>query len=326
MLPLVQKLLRDLRLPLLVVALLLIGFQCLWVKVTQRIVGQLVPFFSALAIAQKLGPEALRDQLFRGPGKLIQTLMGGENIQLDRAMDMLSIGYVHPLMQTLFCIWAIGRASGAIAGEIDRGTMELLLAQPLPRYRVLLAHLCVDVVTIPFLCLSLWAGTWLGTWLVGPFTIDLEALTSFKLPFGGLPPPDAETLAVQPARFGPGLWNVGALLFALSGFTMWLSARGRFRGRVLALAVLIFLLQFLVNVIGQLWDAVAPLRPLTLFYYYQPQQIILGQCWSVEVGSVWNGGQPLCALNVLVVLFTVGAIGYALALWTFCRRDLPAPL
>src|SRR5260221_3699560 len=48
-------------------------------------------------------------------------------INLDHAMDMLSIGYVHPLMQTLFCIWAIGRASGAIAGELDRGTMELLL-------------------------------------------------------------------------------------------------------------------------------------------------------------------------------------------------------
>ena len=50
-------------------------------------------------------------------------------------MDMLSIGYVHPLMQTIFCIWAVGRASGAIAGEMDRGTMELLLAQPLARGR-----------------------------------------------------------------------------------------------------------------------------------------------------------------------------------------------
>ena len=48
-------------------------------------------------------------------------------------MDMLSIGYVHPLVQIIFCIWAVGRASGAVAGELDRGTMELLLAQPLSR-------------------------------------------------------------------------------------------------------------------------------------------------------------------------------------------------
>ena len=47
-------------------------------------------------------------------------------MNLDRAMDMLSIGYVHPLVQTIFCVWAVGRASGALAGELDRGTMELL--------------------------------------------------------------------------------------------------------------------------------------------------------------------------------------------------------
>jgi ABC-2 type transport system permease protein len=326
MLILVRKLLRDLRLPLVVVALLLIGFQCLWVKVTQRIVGQLVPFFSGLAAAQKLAPQTLEEQLFRGPGKLMQTLMGGESIKLDKAMDVMSIGYVHPLMQTLFCIWALGRAAGAIAGEIDRGTMELLLAQPLPRYQVVLAHLCVDAITIPLLCLSLWTGTWLGNWLVGPVTIDTEALKSFKLPFGSLAEPDPESLRVYPASFGPGLWNVAALIFAVGGYTMWLSARGRFRGRVLGVAVLITLLQFLVNVIGQLWEAVAPLRPLTVFYYYQPQQIILAGKWSVDVGTSWNGGQPLCALNVLAVLGTIGFAGYALALWTFCRRDLPAPL
>ena len=80
-----------------------------------------------------------------------------------RARDVLSIGYVHPLTQTILCVWVIGRAAGAIAGEIDRGTMELLQAQPLPRYRVILAHLGVDVLTIPLLCLCVWAGNWRGS-------------------------------------------------------------------------------------------------------------------------------------------------------------------
>ena len=87
-------------------------------------------------------------------------------------MDMLSIGYVHPLMVVTFCVWAIGRAAGAIAGEIDRGTMELLLAQPLARSRLILAHLLLDLVTIPILCLSLWAGNWLGAWIVSPIQIE----------------------------------------------------------------------------------------------------------------------------------------------------------
>ena len=124
--PLVRKLLRDVRLPLLVVALLLLGFQCLWAKITDRISGELVPTFT-----QHMPLDFIKEVVFKGPGKLVQTIMGGEAIHLDRAVDMLTIGYVHPLMLAIFCIWAIGRAAGAIVGEIDRGTMELLLAQPL---------------------------------------------------------------------------------------------------------------------------------------------------------------------------------------------------
>ena len=58
--------------------------------------------------------------VFEGSGKLTRTIMGGEQVHLDSAMDMLSIGYVHPTMLILFCVWAVGRGSGAIAGEIDR--------------------------------------------------------------------------------------------------------------------------------------------------------------------------------------------------------------
>jgi ABC-2 type transport system permease protein len=280
-----------------------------------------VPFFMGLAASRHIAPVAVEDVLFEGPGRIMKTLMGGENIKLDRAMDILSIGYVHPLVQTILCIWAVGRAAGAISGEIDRGTMELLLAQPLPRYRLVLAHLGVDLLTIPVLCLSLWAGTWLGTWLVGPIEIDADHLKRFPIPVQV----DPEALRTDPAAFGPGLWNVAALVFAVSGYTMWLSAAGRFRWRVLGLAVMVTLVQFLINLVGQLWDALAPLRPLTVFYYYQPQQIILGRGWTVDL-SVWNDGQPLCQVPVLAVLGAVGAAGYGLALWTFCRRDLPAPL
>jgi ABC-2 type transport system permease protein len=133
-------------------------------------------------------------------------------------------------------------------------------------------------------------------------------------------------LEVNPGAFGPALWNIAALLFAVSGYTIWISAAGCFRWRVLGLAVFLTLLQFLVNLLGQLWDVIAVLRPFTVFYYYQPQQIILQRRWTVDLGDAWNGGQPLLAVNVVAVLTAVGVIGYGMALWTFRRRDLPAPL
>ena len=110
-----------------------------------------------------------------------------------------------------------------------------------------------------------------------------------------------------------GLLVVGLGLFAVSGYTMWLSACGRSRWRVLGLAVFASLVMFLVNLVGQMWEPLAQLRPCTIFYYYQPQEIILGQAW-------------LAVLPALAVLYGVGATGYAMAWWVFARRDLPAPL
>lgn len=349
---LIRKLLRDLRVALIVVALLLGAFQCLWYKITERIIGQLAPFFNTLAGLGGLTAKDIQNVLFEGPGKIIRTIIGGEQIDLDTTMDMLSIGYVHPLMVTIFCIWAVGRAAGAVAGELDRGTLELLLAQPVARFRLILAHLCIDLLTIPVLCLSLWAGTCLGHLLVGPieprrpvlktpaprptYLIELGPFRlSVKSPLdlesaAKKPDPQREArarkrLEVRVADFGWGLWVVGGLIFAVSGYTLWISAAGRFRWRVLGFAVLVTLLQFLVNVIGQMWDVLAPLRPLTIFYYYQPQKVILGQGWDVNF-AVWNHGQPLVHVPMLLVLYGVGLVGYALALRTFQRRDLPAPL
>ncbi|MFM7149932.1 MAG: ABC transporter permease subunit [Gemmataceae bacterium] len=173
---LMRKLLRDVRGILIVIALLLGLFQVLWAKMTERVLGRLAPLFASLAELGGMTTKDLEAVVFEGPGKVMRTLMGGDRIQLDTAMDMLSIGYVHPLMQIIFCIWAIGRAAGAIAGELDRGTMELLLAQPVARSRLMLAHLLVDALTIPLLCLSLWVGNVVGYGIVHPIQIQQTTL------------------------------------------------------------------------------------------------------------------------------------------------------
>jgi ABC-2 type transport system permease protein len=129
-------------------------------------------------------------------------------------------------------------------------------------------------------------------------------------------------LVINRWAFGPPLLNIAGLLFAISGVTMWLSARGRFRWRVIGVAAVIALVQFVMNVIGQIWEDVAFLRPLSIFYYYQPQRIILSGSWSVPVHALGLAVH----VPMLLVLVGVGAIGYGLALRAFTRRDLPSPL
>jgi beta-exotoxin I transport system permease protein len=199
--------------------------------------------------------------------------------------------------------------------------MELLLAQPVARSKVILAHLLVDLTVIPLLCGSLLLGAHIGTAIVSPFTVDPGVYEAVRMP----QPNPLPTFSVDPNVVRPGLVNMGALLFAVSGYTLWISAAGRSRNRVLGLAVLLTLVQFLVNVIGQLWDGLEFLRPFSVFYYYQPQAINLRNSWSVDPGVMWTG-RRLVSVNVIVVLAAVGAIGYLMALRTFVRRDVPAPL
>ena len=150
---LVWKLLRDLRVGLAVICVLLMAFEFLHCKsteqavlVTRRLLGQ--------NIAMRVILQAITEQ-----DKVFEKLIGGNNAALGQGQDTLSIGYVHPLLLIMLSIWAVGRAAGAIAGELDKGTMELLLAQPLARWRLIASHFIIDCLTIPLMCGCLWAGT-----------------------------------------------------------------------------------------------------------------------------------------------------------------------
>src|SRR6478735_1896117 len=154
---LVRKLLRDVRPALAVVCVLLFLFAGLWVKITQRVTAEITPFFNTVARVARLNPKVFEEVLFRGPGKVSQAVLGGADLRFERPNDFLAVGMLHPVVLILSCVWAIGRAAGAVAGELDRGTMELLLSQPLPRNRLILAHLIVDAIVIPIICLAFFA-------------------------------------------------------------------------------------------------------------------------------------------------------------------------
>ncbi len=82
---LILKLLRDYRLGLIVVALLLFLFQILWSLVAKRVSTEIPQAFAPFGLTM----EMIREIVFRGPGKIIQSLLGGENLRLERSMDVL---------------------------------------------------------------------------------------------------------------------------------------------------------------------------------------------------------------------------------------------
>ncbi len=323
---LVRKLLRDARWPLLVVCLLLFVFSFIWVGIAKKVTTEIAPFFEVMAAVGGLPKELIEEVVFKGPGKISQAVLGGSDIRFERPNDFLAVELLHPVVIILAALWAVGRAAGAVAGELERGTMELLMSQPVPRNRLILAHLIADAVVIPAIVVSLILGTQLGVAANVPFTLDTSAfqkmpanaqvfIKTLKLPASL--PVDAS------GQWAAGL-NLVALMFALSGVTMLISACGRNRWRAIGWASLMAVVMFIGNVVGQLWESASVVRPFTVFFYYQPQKIWLNGNWLANLNEAWPGADV--PVPMVAVLFAVGAVGYLLALRVFTRRDLPAPL
>jgi ABC-2 type transport system permease protein len=317
---LIGKLLRDVRPALIAVCVLLFAFAALWVKIAQLVTVEISPVFGS--VAQFVGDKKLfQDVIFSGPGKVSQAALGWGKINFENPNDFLSMGMLHPVFLVLSVVWSVGRAASAVAGEIDRGTMELLLSQPIPRNRLILAHFSVDVIVLPILCLSFFAGTQFGLAVAGPFIPNYSALKEAKVP---IPIPEHPApLPVSAAEEPQALVNSFALMFAISGFTIALSSAARSRWKVIGYALLALVVMFVANTLGQLWTPSRFVRPFTFFFYYQPQRIMLDGEWTVDIGSAW----PVkAAVPVVLVLLGVGVAGYLAAWRIFSRRDLPAPL
>ena len=193
-------------------------------KITQRGTVEIAPVFNA--VATKVGDKKLfEDVLFKGPGKVSQAALGWGDLNFERPNDFLAMGMLHPIVLTLCVVWAVGRAAGAVAGELDRGTMELLMSQPIARNRLILAHFLVDLIVLPTVCLSFFLGTQFGLATVGDFIPDYTSLK--QLNERNLTPPAPNAKSGEPLQLQgpPGVQQAFMMLNAMS--KMGKSANGQ---------------------------------------------------------------------------------------------------
>ena len=69
-------------------------------------------------------------------------------VDLDQLLTFpgrIAIFFVEPAVLFIVCLWAIARGSDVVSGEVDRGTMEMLLAQPVSRLLILKTQAAVTV-------------------------------------------------------------------------------------------------------------------------------------------------------------------------------------
>ena len=146
------------------------------------------------------------------------------------------------MVPLLFLIFGIGFGASAIAGEEEKGTMDFLLANPVPRWSVVVAKFTAMTLGMLLLGLFFWAGM-AACVLIIDINISL--------------------LKIAEATFG-------ALMLALVFSTLALllgSLKGN-RGMALGLSGGLGVMAYLLNALGGMVDKLKDYRFLSPFYHY----------------------------------------------------------
>ena len=195
-----------------------------------------------------------------------------------------SFGFNHPIVLTLMGINAIMTASRHVAGEIEGGTLELLLAYPVKRTRLLL---------------SLW-GTGAVQLLAVAGTAWVSSVTAVKLyhQLNG-------DILMSLIKIAGNLW----LLFVLvMSFTLALSTFNKEAGKTGLSSAAVLLVFYFVHFLSKIWEGIGFTRRFNIFTYYQPQQLMFGErSFTLHV-------------TVLIILIT---LCLTITMVQFNRRDIP---
>jgi ABC-2 type transport system permease protein len=207
---------------------------------------------------------------------------GGDVFSLTGSV---ALGFVHPIAVGLQLVFAIGFAATAVAGERQRGTLEVLLARPLSR-----------------------RGLYLTAALAAALFVAVAAGALTLGAFGGA------AITGRAADLGPGnlpvLWLNTVLLFgAIAAISLAASVSFDRLSPAVGLALALVLVSYFLDVIGQLWPDAAFVQPYSLFHYLDARAALSGLADARDFG----------------VLAAVIAIAVAYALVVFPRRDLAAP-
>ncbi len=221
----------------------------------------------------------------RGPAAMLRG-MGGAAMDYSTAAIEMAFWNI-PVVPLILATWAISRGSAAVAGEIEKGTIDLILARPVGRSMYLGSQVLLAVLGLAVIAGSMMAGN-----LVGAYFNSLEhPLTALAL--------------TRPTL------NLAAFGWSIFGYTLMISAADSIRWRATmagSVATLVGFIALTISTIPSL-DEWKWLEHISIF-----KALSLVEAATKAEALPFNVG----------ILGLVGAIGVAVAFVLFARRDLPA--
>lgn len=214
---------------------------------------------------------------------IMQAMLGTEIADRIGPQMFQSMAWVHPVVLALVWAHAIICCTRIPAGEVDRGTADVILGLPVSRWEVFRSETLV--------------------WLVCGAALLAAALAGNQL--GGLALPSAER--PQFARLLLVLLNLFCLYGAVGGLAWLVSSLSNRRGRAMTIVFLILLALFLLNYLAQFWPPLEKFVILSPLHYHRPVNVLASGAWP------WRE---------LAVLAGAGAALWLAGGVIFARRDL----
>jgi multisubunit Na+/H+ antiporter MnhB subunit len=159
-----------------------------------------------------------------------------------------ALPWAHPVPLLIAWAHAIVHCTRIPAGEVDRGTIDLLLGLPVSRWRI---HL-----------------TETALWLTSGVVLMLAGIAGYTT--GG-------ALAGEPAPFPRTLLMAGSMLalYLAVGSIAWMCASwSDRRGRAVGVASVVVVGGFLLNYLAQFWTPLQKIAFLSLLQYHRPVFIL----------------------------------------------------
>lgn len=213
---------------------------------------------------------------------MLRGLLGSE-IDVNIGPGALrSIVWVHPVVLALMWAHEITLCTRMPAGEVDRGTIDVLFGLPVSRWQVYLCETLVWTASGLAIILMGVLGNLVGGFMVGAPRVDPSQLVMVVV-------------------------NLYCLYLAVGGLALLASTLSDRRGRAVAVTFGIVVASFLLNFLAQFSSVAKSMSFLSLLNYYRPLLIMRDSAWPI---------------GDMLALFGCGALLWLAGGLVFARRDI----
>lgn len=205
---------------------------------------------------------------------IVKTALGGDMLQAGNTAALLTIGYQHPFVMFLCMLFAVGVPTGLLTGEVQKGTMELILSRPVTKTQVYLCACILTLVGMFGLVLTMFFGTFVAVHIYH-FDQRIPLDLFFRIAING-----------------------GLLASTFGAFALLCAATFARLYSALGVAVAFLSLNYFVALVAEWWPSIRFLRRATLFYFIYYSDIF--QAWPVR-NMAWLAA-------ILLAVAAVGAV------------------